>query len=127
MEVNSQSLIIETPVKDKNPAEASLALADDHSHRGRSKRLPVSVSVHLESGILSIERMHRFFHTNQLTKMEDMKLKLTLRNRIRDLFSGFDQDFSDCLKQMEKNAIETKLYSNFIRDYIREGMKINVR
>ena len=119
MNINSQAIVFETPEKSDQPstsAAVELTCSVEEDLTQRYQRL--SVSEHLKTGILSIDRLHSFVHSNQLRKIEYMKLTLQLRNSIRDLFSGFDQDINDWIMNMESHATENGLYSRFIRDYI---------
>lgn len=118
MEVNSSAIIMETPAKDDVASDSAEFSDGEPKEDLRCQRLSVSSSGPLQTGLSAIDRLHTFLHTNELMKIEDMKLTLTLRNSIRELFVNFDQDISDWILRMEEHATETNVYSTFIRDYI---------
>ena len=108
MQVNSSAIVVQTPKKNESRTQSA-------SLESIQRFCP---SKHLQDGLLSISRVHDFYHSNQIGSIEEMKLSLNFRNCIRDLFTGFDQDVEDWIIRMEEKSLESKTYSIFIRDYI---------
>ena len=114
MNVSSFAFVTQTPDKDENvPVESA-----DNEEELSQKCMKLSLSEPLRKGLLSIDRLHTFVHSNNIKKIEDMQLNIAERNVIRDLFAGFDEDIRDWMIKLEEQSINTNVYSAFIRDYI---------
>lgn len=111
MKINSCAITVETPEKSESTSLKSPKLNEDSTQR-------LCPSKELSSALQAVQRFHIFCHSNQINSIEDMKLDLKVRNCIRDLFAGFDEDLDDWIIEKEERFTESKHFTSFLRDYI---------
>ena len=112
MKVDSSAAYIETPVK--KVAEDAAELREVGSGSGGR----CSPSSELESLLRRIERIHEFRHSPVMKCIDKIKLSLKIRNELRSLFDGFEDDESDWIIKLEANCTESGQFTTFVRKYI---------
>ena len=113
MKINSNATCVETPIKN-DVRTSSEQLSLDH----RLIRERNSPSPQLKQMLISVQRLHDFFHLPNILHVENIKLTLKIRNSIRDIFHEFNDEVSDWIAEMEKTLTDSGEFSDFVRDYI---------
>ena len=122
MKVDASAAYFETPVK-KVAEENAAELTDVGS--GSSRRC--SPSSELQSLLKRIQRIHEFRHSPVMKCIEKMKLSLKVRNELRSLFDGFEDDESDWIIKLEAECTEIGKFSTFVRKYISLEFRVQLQ
>ena len=122
MKVDARAAYFETPVK-KVAEENAAELTDVGS--GSSRRC--SPSSELQSLLKRIQRIHEFRHSPVMKCIEKMKLSLKVRNELRSLFDGFEDDESDWIIKLEAECTEIGKFSTFVRKYISLEFRVQLQ
>lgn len=121
MKVNSFAANIETPVKKVEEDSAKLREVGGGCV-GRC-----SPSSELQSLLKRIVRIHQFRHSPVMKCINKIKLSLKIRNELRSLFDGFEDDESDWMIKLEASCTESGQFSTFIRKYISFEFRVQLQ
>ena len=107
MKVNSFAGVVNTPekIEDEVPGENLVGVRS-------------SPSAEMRSLLQNIDRLHQFCHFFSIESIDSFKLKINTRNKIREIFDGFDEKISLWIFESEKTSIESGKFSLFFQDYM---------
>ena len=107
MKVNSFAGVVNTPekIEDEVPGENLVGVRS-------------SPSAEMRSLLQNIDRLHQFCHFFSIESIDSFKLKIDTRNKIREIFDGFDEKISLWIFESEKTSIESGKFSSFFQDYV---------
>ena len=121
MRVNSNAAEIETP--EKNPIDLS-----EQPHEAIASNLfgrQSPPSKHLVDLLESAKRQHIFHHdVVHIVPLENMKLTLKLRNKVRKLFEEYEDVVSERLLEFERFEIDKQNFSTIVMDFISYEFKV---
>jgi hypothetical protein len=104
MKVNSFAAVVNTPQKSENEVPG--------------EKLRSSPSAELGSLLQKIDRLHQFCHSSTIESIDSFKLRINTRNKIREIFDGFDEKISLWIIECEKTCIESGKFSLFFQEYV---------